>query len=105
MSDSTNENGTGSDAALELSEHDHRDCHILIWRTDDPMEPPEDEPEAEGPFDVGDWYFAIKEWGLQCGASLSTLDQALKTAEAEIDEALATGVTPVADSNVWFVYR
>jgi hypothetical protein len=82
----------------------YRGLTARVWRTDDPMEPPEDDPEAEGPFETGDWYFAIEEWRLQSDTSKATFGLALRAAESAIDTALESGVTPRAGDPDWFSY-
>jgi hypothetical protein len=49
------------------------------------VEPLSDDPKAEGPFETGDFYCAVVEWGLQTGATLTTLAKAEKFVTTAID--------------------
>jgi hypothetical protein len=49
------------------------------------VEPLSDDPKAEGPFETGDFYCAVVEWGLQTGATLTTVAKAEKFVTTAID--------------------
>jgi hypothetical protein len=102
-----NNNTNTSDAPKDepyIEEVEYRNLTLCVWRTDDPMEPPEDNEDAEGPFETGDWYFAVKDWNLQGNTSAATFRQALEQAKHEVDKALSSGATPQANDN-WLRYR
>lgn len=64
----------------------YRGHKVEVWRTDDPMEPPEDDPKAVGPFEIGDWYSKVSSIDFELTANVSTFDQALQIAKDKVDE-------------------
>ncbi|MGF7211605.1 GTPase [Skermanella aerolata] len=72
---------------------DYRGLTVIVWRTDDPMEAPSDDLEAEGPFETGDFYCAVVEWGLQTGATLTTAAKAGKFVTTAIDAVMEVGMS------------
>lgn len=97
--------------ATETEKFEYRGLSVCLFRTDDPMEPPADDPGAEGPFSVGDFYVGIAEWGLASGASLPDAATARRFAERAVDavfdravpprEAMATGGSGPLGVDAW----
>lgn len=64
----------------------YRGHMIEVWRTDDPMEPPSDDPKAVGPFEFGDWYSRVKSLNFELDTNVTTYELALRAAKNKIDE-------------------
>jgi len=64
---------------------EYRGLTIEVWRTDDPLESSADDPEAEGPFEIGEFYCAVVEWNLETGASIPSADRAYAFALGAIE--------------------
>ena len=63
----------------------YRGHTLVVTRRDDPMEPPGDDPDAEGPFTLGDHYVGVTDWNLQTAASLSSAHHAVLVGFRAID--------------------
>ncbi|MFP3637443.1 hypothetical protein [Paraburkholderia sp. SIMBA_054] len=91
----------GDPAYGERKQFEYRELTVSIWRSDDPMERPEGDPEATGPFEIGDWYFSVEEWRVQCACSIATFREARVASFKAIDVALESAAIPTADGNRW----